>query len=87
MLIQHFTIEDFKDTFPLASLGARVCYSNKSLHELLSEDVRITNRQKRAEFLSKLGNLKHFSIFAHSFVYSPFFTQLFTKKSKICERR
>ena len=68
MLLQHFTIEDFKDTFPLASFGARVCYSDGDLNSLLS-DPRIVDKQRRAEFLSKLGNYKHFSVFAHSFIY------------------
>jgi thymidylate synthase (FAD) len=68
MLLQHFSIEDFKDTFPLASFGARVCYSDGDLNSLLS-DQRIIDKQKRAEFLSKLGNYKHFSVFSHSFIY------------------
>lgn len=68
MLLQHFTIEDFKETFPLASFGARVCYSDGDLNSLLS-DPRIIDKQKRAEFLSKLGNYKHFSVFSHSFIY------------------
>jgi len=68
MLLEHFTIEDFKDTFPLASFGARVCYSDGDLNSLLS-DARIIDKQRRAEFLSKLGNYKHFSVFSHSFTY------------------
>jgi thymidylate synthase (FAD) len=68
LLLKHFTIEDFKNTFPLASLGARICYSDKSLKELL-KDPRIIDKQRRAEFLSKLGNDKHFSVFSHSFIY------------------
>jgi len=68
MILQHFTIEDFKDTFPLASFGARVCYSDGNLNSLLF-DPRIVDKQRRAEFLSKLGNYKHFSVFSHSFTY------------------
>ncbi|MBX0310554.1 MAG: FAD-dependent thymidylate synthase [Sulfurihydrogenibium sp.] len=68
MLLKHFSIEDFKDTFPLASFGARVCYSDKDIDQLLS-DPRITDKQRRAEFLSKLANNKHFSVFSHSFRY------------------
>jgi hypothetical protein len=45
LLLKHFTIEDFKNTFPLASLGARVCYPDKSLKELL-EDLRVVDKQK-----------------------------------------
>jgi thymidylate synthase (FAD) len=69
MLLNHFSIEDFKDTFPLASLGARVCYSDKDIYHLLAHDKNIIDKQKRAEFLAKLGNDKHFSVFSHSFVY------------------
>ena len=68
MLLDFFTIEDFKDSFPYAALGARVCYSSGDLESLLN-DPRVVDKQKRAEFLSKLGNYKHFSVFSHSFVY------------------
>jgi Predicted alternative thymidylate synthase len=68
MILEYFTIEDFKDTFPLASFGARVCYSDGDLNYLLS-DPRIIDKERRAEFLSKLGNSKHFSVFSHSFTY------------------
>jgi len=68
MLLDFFTIEDFKESFPYAALGARVCYSSGDLDSLLN-DPRVVDKQKRAEFLSKLGNYKHFSVFAHSFVY------------------
>jgi thymidylate synthase (FAD) len=69
VLLEHFSIEDFKDTFPLASLGARVCYSDKSFEELLLDDPRVADKERRAEFLLSLANRKHFSIFAHSFAY------------------
>jgi thymidylate synthase (FAD) len=68
MLLKHFSIEDFKDSFPYTALGARVCYNSGDLTSLLN-DPRVVEKQKRAEFLSKLGNYKHFSVFAHSFVY------------------
>jgi thymidylate synthase (FAD) len=68
MLLNFFTIEDFKDSFPYTALGARVCYNSGDLNSLLN-DPRVVEKQKRAEFLSKLGNYKHFSVFAHSFVY------------------
>jgi len=68
MLLDLFTIEDFKDSFPHAALGARVCYNSGNLESLLN-DPRVVDKQKRAEFLSKLGNYKHFSVFSHSFVY------------------
>ena len=68
MLLDFFTIEDFKDSFPYAALGARVCYNSGDLKSLLN-DPRVIDKQKRAEFLSKLGNYKHFSVFSHSFAY------------------
>jgi thymidylate synthase (FAD) len=68
MLLNFFSIEDFKDSFPYTALGARVCYNSGDLNSLLN-DPRVVEKQKRAEFLSKLGNYKHFSVFAHSFVY------------------
>lgn len=49
MLLKHFTIEDFKDTFPLATIGARVCYSQRDIDELLNESY-MTDKQKRADF-------------------------------------
>jgi thymidylate synthase (FAD) len=68
MLLNFFSIEDFKDSFPYTALGARTCYNSGDLNSLLN-DPRVVEKQKRAEFLSKLGNYKHFSVFAHSFVY------------------
>jgi thymidylate synthase (FAD) len=68
MILKFFSTEDFKDSFPYAALGARVCYNSGDLNSLLN-DPRVVEKQKRAEFLSKLGNYKHFSVFAHSFVY------------------
>ncbi|HID79999.1 MAG TPA: FAD-dependent thymidylate synthase [Aquifex aeolicus] len=63
-----FSWEDFKETFPLTAIGARVCYSKKSLEELLKEP-KVSSPRERAEFLSKLANWKHYSVFAHSFAY------------------
>ncbi len=63
-----FSWEDFAPTFPLAALGARVCYSKKNLSELLKEP-KISSPRGRASFLSKLANWKHFSVFSHSFAY------------------
>jgi len=63
-----FSWRDFIDTFPLTAIGARVCYSKKSLEELLKEP-KVSSPQERAQFLSKLANWKHFSVFAHSFAY------------------
>ncbi len=63
-----FSWEDFAPTFPLAALGARVCYSKKNLSELLKEP-KVSSPRERASFLSKLANWKHFSVFSHSFAY------------------
>ena len=63
-----FSWEDFADTFPLTALGARVCYSKKTLDDLLLEP-KISSPVERANFLAKLANWKHFSVFAHSFTY------------------
>jgi thymidylate synthase (FAD) len=63
-----FSWEDFKETFPLTAIGARVCYSKKSLEKLLKEP-KVSSPRERAEFLSKLANWKHYSVFAHSFAY------------------
>jgi len=63
-----FSWEDFAETFPLTAVGARVCYSKKSLEELLKEP-KVSSPAQRAQFLSKLANWKHFSVFAHSFTY------------------
>ena len=60
--------EDFAPTFPLTAIGARVCYSKKTLEELLKEP-KVSSPAERATFLSKLANWKHFSVFAHSFTY------------------
>ena len=68
MLLNFFSIQDFKDSFPYSALGARTCYNDGDLNSLLN-DPRVVDKQKRAEFLSKLGNYKHFSVFSHSFVY------------------
>ncbi|MEZ0323046.1 MAG: FAD-dependent thymidylate synthase [Hydrogenothermaceae bacterium] len=68
LILKHFSVEDFKDVIPFSSFGARVCYTSGDLNYLL-QDPRIVEKEKRAEFLSKLGNYKHFSVFAHSFVY------------------
>jgi len=55
--------QDFPHAW-LCGLGARVCYSKKSLTELLSEP-KITDK----EFLNRLCSYKHFSVFSHAFVY------------------
>ncbi|ACO03531.1 MAG TPA: FAD-dependent thymidylate synthase [Persephonella sp.] len=67
-LEEVFSLEDFKDSIPFTALGARTCYSSGDLDYLLN-DPRIVSKEERAKFLSKLGNYKHFSVFAHSFAY------------------
>ncbi len=68
LITQIFSLEDFKDTIPFTAIGARTCYSSGDLSCLLN-DPRVSSREERARFLSKLGNYKHFSVFAHSFAY------------------
>ncbi|NPB05540.1 MAG: thymidylate synthase (FAD) [Aquificae bacterium] len=63
-----FSWEDFAPTFGLTAVGARVCYSKKTLGDLLAEP-KVSSPAERASFLSKLANWKHFSVFAHSFAY------------------
>ncbi|WP_457640937.1 FAD-dependent thymidylate synthase [Persephonella sp.] len=63
-----FSLEDFKQTIPFTALGARTCYSSGDLNYLLN-DPRVVSKEDRAKFLSKLGNYKHFSVFAHAFAY------------------
>jgi thymidylate synthase (FAD) len=67
-LKELFFPKDFEKTLPLAAVGARICYSKKPLSELLKES-KVKDPAQRAEFLSKLANWKHFSVFAHSFAY------------------
>lgn len=68
LILSNFSIDDFRGVIPFSSFGARVCYTSGDLDYLL-QDPRIVEKDRRAEFLSKLGNYKHFSVFAHSFVY------------------
>jgi len=64
MQIKHFASPlDFPHAW-LCGLGARVCYSKKSLAELLNEP-KITDK----DFLNRLCSYKHFSVFSHAFVY------------------
>ncbi len=68
-----FSLEDFKESIPYTALGARTCYSGGDLSYLLN-DPRVVSKSDRARFLSKLGNYKHFSVFAHSFAYKDLST-------------
>jgi thymidylate synthase (FAD) len=68
-----FSLEDFKISIPFTALGARTCYSAGDLDYLLN-DPRVVSQEDRAKFLSKLGNYKHFSVFAHSFAYKDLTT-------------
>jgi thymidylate synthase (FAD) len=68
LITEIFNLEDFKDSIPYTAIGARTCYSSGDLDYLLN-DPRVASREERARFLSKLGNYKHFSVFAHSFAY------------------
>jgi len=55
--------QDFTHAW-LCGLGARICYTKKSLTELLNEP-KITDK----DFLNRLCSYKHFSVFSHAFVY------------------
>jgi len=68
LVTEMFNLEDFKESIPFTAVGARTCYSSGDLGYLLN-DPRVVSREERAKFLSKLGNYKHFSVFAHSFAY------------------
>ena len=68
LITEIFSLEDFKESIPFTALGARTCYSAGDLNYLLN-DPRVVSKSDRAKFLSKLGNYKHFSVFAHSFAY------------------
>ena len=67
-ILEIFSLEDFKESIPFTAIGARTCYSSGDLDYLLN-DPRVVSTEDRAKFLSKLGNYKHFSVFAHSFAY------------------
>jgi thymidylate synthase (FAD) len=67
-ITDFFSLEDFKMSIPFTALGARVCYNAGDLNSLLN-DPRVVDKKTRSEFLSKLGNYKHFSVFSHSFAY------------------
>jgi Predicted alternative thymidylate synthase len=60
--------EDFANIAWLCALGARVCYTKKTLEELLQES-KIANKQETKEFLLRLCSYKHFSVFSHAFTY------------------
>ncbi|GAB6078572.1 FAD-dependent thymidylate synthase [Hydrogenobaculum acidophilum] len=59
---------DFANIAWLCALGARVCYTKKSLDELLQES-KITQRKETKDFLLRLCSYKHFSVFSHAFTY------------------
>jgi thymidylate synthase (FAD) len=71
-ILDIFSLEDFKESIPFTAIGARTCYSSGDLDYLLN-DPRVVSKEDRAKFLSKLGNYKHFSVFAHSFAYKDLF--------------
>ncbi len=72
-ILEIFSLEDFKESIPFTAIGARTCYSSGDLDYLLN-DPRVVSTEDRAKFLSKLGNYKHFSVFAHSFAYKDLLT-------------
>ncbi|HEK25178.1 MAG TPA: FAD-dependent thymidylate synthase, partial [Hydrogenobaculum sp.] len=60
--------DDFANIAWLCALGARVCYTKKSLEDLLQES-KITQKKETKDFLLRLCSYKHFSVFSHAFTY------------------
>ncbi|MGC8676631.1 MAG: FAD-dependent thymidylate synthase [Hydrogenobaculum sp.] len=60
--------DDFANIAWLCALGARVCYTKKSLEDLLQES-KITQKKETKDFLLRLCSYKHFSVFSHAFIY------------------
>lgn len=60
--------DDFANIAWLCALGARVCYTKKTLQELLQES-KIIQKKETKEFLLRLCSYKHFSVFSHAFTY------------------
>ncbi len=58
----------FSKTIVYSLIGARVCYSKKPLFELLKEDY-FQNETSAKQFLKRLANYKHYSVFSHSVAY------------------
>jgi len=59
------------DGLRLSAIGARICYSDEHPIRMITTDKRITDESERAKFLSRLAKAKHYSVFAHS----PLFTR------------
>ena len=64
-------VKDLKpyDNLYLSAIGARICYSSDHPLDLIQNDERIVNKDRRISFLSKLVKAKHYSVFAHSPVF------------------
>jgi len=75
MLLNFFTIEDFKDSFPFTALGARVCYNSGDLNSLLN-DPRVVEKQKEQNFYLSLEIINIFL-----FLPIPSFTNTSEKKT------
>ena len=56
----------YADSLIFSALGGRICYSSDSPISILLNDKRVTDRDERISYLSRIANKHHFSIFAHS---------------------
>ena len=67
--IVELIIEQTKNKLPnflqLSALGARVCYSSQKFDELVT-DKRLNELDVMIEYLSRLIQMQHFSVFEHS---------------------
>jgi len=78
----HFIWSFLKKVFPdledkfikqlkVCGLSARICYSNKTVRELLEKDEKLNDNEKLVKFLRNLYELGHTSVFAHNIVKIP----------------
>jgi len=66
----NYIFPDLEDMFirqlKICGLSARLCYSNKSVNELIEKDEKLNDNEKLVKFLQHLSNLGHTSIFSHN---------------------
>jgi len=58
--------DDFIAQLSYCGLSARICYSSKSVDELIKEDEKLNDQKKLIQFLKRLSSLGHMSVFAHA---------------------
>ena len=59
-------IEKGTKNLGLSALGARICYSAKPIEELINLDERVNNPDTMIQYLKRLQQMKHYSIFEHT---------------------